>query len=465
PERARHGRHRQAAAVLRRHHERRVHGPDGRRARPRRRGRAVVGGYDQGVLRALQAGSRARQEGDGQREGRREDRRGVPGLRRRPAGAARAVRKVHRLLELSGLQVQAQPAGQRARRGSAHRRGVPHLQQADGHQARSLRQVHRVLGLSRVQDHQAGDPRNRVPAERLQRPAGRAAIAQGTHVLRLLGVSRMQLRRLAAAGGRAMPEVRGDVLDRARRARPPATDVRARGMRLQAGGRDYRRMKQPVTAYLRYLTVEKNASPHTLRSYRSDLADFERHLTATSGSVLDADVRAVRGWLAALHARGLDAASVARKLAAVRSLYRFLVRRHVVDRNPAREVRGPRLSRKLVGFLPIDEATAVLGARALGGASRARDVAILELLYATGLRVSELAGLDVEAIDREARTVRVLGKGRKERVVPYGGAAAQALDAYLGPRAATRGAVFVGARGGRLGVRSIRAIVARAARA
>jgi integrase/recombinase XerC len=224
-------------------------------------------------------------------------------------------------------------------------------------------------------------------------------------------------------------------------------------------------MKQPVTAYLRYLTVEKNASPHTLRSYRSDLADFERHLTATSGSVLDADVRAVRGWLAALHARGLDAASVARKLAAVRSLYRFLVRRHVVDRNPAREVRGPRLSRKLVGFLPIDEATAVLGARALGGASRARDVAILELLYATGLRVSELAGLDVEAIDREARTVRVLGKGRKERVVPYGGAAAQALDAYLGPRAATRGAVFVGARGGRLGVRSIRAIVARAARA
>jgi integrase/recombinase XerC len=224
-------------------------------------------------------------------------------------------------------------------------------------------------------------------------------------------------------------------------------------------------MKSPVTAFLRYLEVEKNASPHTLRSYRADLVDFEAQLAAQSGTPETADVRAVRGWLAALHRRGLDPTSVARKLAAVRSFYRFLVRRGVVERNPAREVRGPRPARKLVGFLPIDETDALVGARALAGSARERDVAILEMLYATGLRVSELAGLDLESVDRDARTVRVLGKGRKERIVPYGVAAARALEAYLGRRATRSGPVFTRARGGRLGVRSIRAVVGRAAAA
>jgi len=224
-------------------------------------------------------------------------------------------------------------------------------------------------------------------------------------------------------------------------------------------------MKSPVTAFLRYLEVEKNASPHTLRSYRADLVDFEAHLAAQSETPETADVRAVRGWLAALHRRGLDPTSVARKLAAVRSFYRLLVRRGVVERNPAREVRGPRPARKLVGFLPIDETDALVGARALAGAARERDVAILEMLYATGLRVSELAGLDLESVDRDARTVRVLGKGRKERIVPYGVAAARALEAYLGRRSTRSGPVFTRARGGRLGVRSIRAVVGRAAAA
>ena len=224
-------------------------------------------------------------------------------------------------------------------------------------------------------------------------------------------------------------------------------------------------MKAPVTAFLRHLDVERNVSPHTLRSYRADLVDFEQHLAAQSLDPVSADPRAVRGWLADLHRRGLEPASVARKLAALRSFYRFLVRRGVVDRNPARELRGPRLTRTLPGFLPIDEAKSLVEARALGGAMRARDVAILELLYATGLRVSELAGLDVDAVDRDARTVRVLGKGRKERIVPYGAAAARALDAYLNARPARRGPLFTGARGGRLGVRSIRAVVERAGRA
>ena len=103
-------------------------------------------------------------------------------------------------------------------------------------------------------------------------------------------------------------------------------------------------MKEPVTAFLRHLEMEKHASPHTIRAYRRDLADFTRSV----GVVPDATARDVRAWLASLHGHGLDAASIGRKLAAVRSLYRFLGRRGMVQRNPAREVRAPRLSRKLV---------------------------------------------------------------------------------------------------------------------
>jgi integrase/recombinase XerC len=225
-------------------------------------------------------------------------------------------------------------------------------------------------------------------------------------------------------------------------------------------------MSDRLAAFLRHLSVERNASAHTIRSYANDLTDFQRFLAARGDDdVADADARAVRAWLAALHARGLAAVSVARKLAAVRSLFRFLVRRGVVDGNPAREVRSPRQPRKLVTFLPIDEVTQLVDGRAVGGASRARDVAILELLYATGLRVSELAGLDLEAVDRDERTVRVLGKGRKERIVPYGGQAAHALEAWLGCRGDAEGALFTNARGGRLTVRSVHTIVRRSARA
>ena len=235
-------------------------------------------------------------------------------------------------------------------------------------------------------------------------------------------------------------------------------------------------MKAPVTAFRRHLDVEKHASPHTVRAYGRDLDHWVRFLTAPAGAVppgaapderrvLEATTRDVRAWLAALHARGLDPVSVTRKLAAVRSLYRFLVRRGAMRRNPGREVRAPRPARKLVTFLPAHEAKAVIDARGLGGEARERDVAVLEMLYATGLRVSELASLDVESVDREARTVRVLGKGSKERMVPYGAPAARALEAYLGRRGTARGPVFVNHRGGRLTPRSIHTIVRRAARA
>ena len=225
-------------------------------------------------------------------------------------------------------------------------------------------------------------------------------------------------------------------------------------------------MTDPQAAFLRHLAVERHASAHTLRSYATDLTEFHQFLAARGiGTVAAADLRAVRAWLAALHGRGLARASIARKLAAVRSLYRFLVRRGVLESNPAREAPGPRQPRRLVPFLPIDEATQLVDGRALGGAARVRDVAILELLYATGLRVSELAGLDLDEVDRSESTVRVLGKGRRERIVPYGVQAARALAAWLGARGDAPGPVFTNARGGRLTARSIHTIVRRSARA
>ena len=225
-------------------------------------------------------------------------------------------------------------------------------------------------------------------------------------------------------------------------------------------------MTDPQAAFLRHLAVERNASAHTLRSYANDLTDFQRFLAGRgTPDMAAADLRLVRAWLAALHARGLAPASVARKLAAVRSCFRFLVRRGVLEGNPAREARSPRQPRKLVSFLPIDEATQLVDGKAIGGSSRARDRAILELLYASGVRVSELAGLDLEDVDRTERTVRVLGKGGKERIVPYGGAAARALEAWLGERGEAGSALFTNARGGRLTVRSVHTIVRRSARA
>jgi integrase/recombinase XerC len=221
-------------------------------------------------------------------------------------------------------------------------------------------------------------------------------------------------------------------------------------------------MSDPLSAFLTYLSLEKGASPHTLRSYRSDLCEF-RAFVGPEKPLKQVDGRMVRAYLAHLHSRGLDASSVARKLAALRSWFRFLVRRRVLARNVAREIRGPRLGRKLVSFLPIDEAQVLVDGKAIGGAARERDVAILELLYATGLRVSELTALDMDDVDRAGQTVRVLGKGRKERIVPFGDRAARALDAYHAWRAERRGTLFANQRGRRLSARAVHAIVRKSA--
>ena len=245
-------------------------------------------------------------------------------------------------------------------------------------------------------------------------------------------------------------------------------------------------MTDTPAAFLRYLAAEKDASPHTLKSYGNDLRQFEAFLASEQLTPRDLTPRHLRAFLVTLHARGLDPASVGRKLAAVRSWLKFLVRRGVLERNPAREVRGPRLPTKQAAFLDPDEAAALVEAprkttshrdRAMGGLGGAprtpptstgltsRDVAILELLYASGLRVSELCGLDLDDVDEAAQTVRVLGKGRKERIVPFGSKAARALAAWRRVRGDADGPLFPARRGGRIGPREVYGIVRAAARA
>ena len=221
----------------------------------------------------------------------------------------------------------------------------------------------------------------------------------------------------------------------------------------------------PVPAFLQYLAAERGASPHTLRSYAADLAELRGFLrTAKVASLAAADARTLRAYLAWLHGRGLAKSSIARKLATARSCFRFLARRGLVAANPARQVASPRLPKRLPSFLPIDESNELLDASHGATLSGRRDHAILELLYASGLRVAECCGLDLEDLDRRHGTVRVLGTGGKERMVPVGDEALAAVEAYLSLRGEAGGPLFRNVRGGRLTTRSVHNIVRRRAR-
>jgi tyrosine recombinase XerC len=218
-------------------------------------------------------------------------------------------------------------------------------------------------------------------------------------------------------------------------------------------------------AFLAHLEREKGASAHTLRAYGSDLRQFAAHLRKQHGRPVepgDVDVLAIRGFLAWLHEKGCDRATVARKLASLRTFFRYLSREGLVRTNPARLIASPRQHRKIPSHLAeVDMAALVEVPGEEESAVLAR--AVLELLYATGIRCSELVGLDLAEIDFEARMVRVLGKGRKERIVPFGGSAHQALLRYLPMRARRRprsDALLVNRRGGRLTDRYIRKLVA-----
>jgi integrase/recombinase XerC len=219
-----------------------------------------------------------------------------------------------------------------------------------------------------------------------------------------------------------------------------------------------------AASFLEYLAVERGASPHTLRNYAIDLRDFTGFLRSERATIVAADARLVRAYLASLHRRRLAKASIGRRLASVRSCFRFLARRGVIAQNPARQVKGPRQPRPLPSFLPKDESKELLDRPTEASTTARRDHALIELLYATGIRVAECCGLDRDDLDRSHQTVRVLGKGDKERVVPVGDAAMAAVDAYLAARGRTGRPLFTNHRGGRLTTRSVQRIVGRQAR-
>jgi integrase/recombinase XerC len=203
-----------------------------------------------------------------------------------------------------------------------------------------------------------------------------------------------------------------------------------------------------------------------VRAYVDDVGQFIAHLRQELGHEprpRDADHLLIRAFLARLHRDGLKKSSAARKLASLRTFFRYLCREGVLDANPARALLSPRLERRIPAHLDEADVARLLAVEGDGGADvRAR--AILELLYATGIRCAELVGLDLPEVDLEDRFVRVLGKGRKERVVPFGGPAERALRGYLPVRAQWRprtDALFVNARGGRLTDRSVRALLQR----
>ena len=227
--------------------------------------------------------------------------------------------------------------------------------------------------------------------------------------------------------------------------------------------------------YLDHLAVERGLSEHTLSAYRRDLRRYVAFLTRRDmlepGEVEEATVRSFVASLSASTHGPNDApyraTSVARTLSAVRSFHRFLLREGVTDRDPAVGVPQPRLPRSLPRPLPVEDVRRLLEAPDEGSPAGLRDRAILELLYGSGLRISELTGLDVDDLDLEEGSVRVLGKGGKEREVPLGSFGRDAVGAYLTrgrpalASVATRGAVFLNARGGRLSRQSCARLLSR----
>ncbi len=225
-------------------------------------------------------------------------------------------------------------------------------------------------------------------------------------------------------------------------------------------------MQEVFNKYLNYLQVERNASPYTVRNYTTDLLGFFHFLQERGlDSLKEVDKTVLRDYLSYLMARRFVRASIARKLSAIRSFYRYLLREEIISTNPIATTVSPKLDKRLPSFLTIEEMERLLEAPDLTTPQGQRDRAFLELLYASGLRVSELANLNLEQITLDTREIRVWGKGAKERMVLMGKPAARALLTYLtqgrpillGNRKTN--AVFLNRFGGRLTERSVQSIL------
>lgn len=225
-------------------------------------------------------------------------------------------------------------------------------------------------------------------------------------------------------------------------------------------------LNDAVTAFERHLRMERNRSEHTVRAYAGDVVSLLEHLRRLGGrDVADLDLRTLRGWLAVLHAGGAARSTLARRAASARTFTAWALTTGQASTDPGQSLASPRPHRVLPHVLAADEASALMELPAGDTAIGRRDRLIVELLYATGIRVGELVNLDVDDVDRSRRVLRVLGKGRKERTVPYGQAAEHALDEWLRsgrPELVVEGsgpALFLGSRGRRLDQRAARRVV------
>jgi len=230
-------------------------------------------------------------------------------------------------------------------------------------------------------------------------------------------------------------------------------------------------MQEIFNKYIDYLQAERNMSGYTVRNYSRDLRDFFDFVMGRGiTSLKDVDKRVLRSYLSQLTAEGRAKSGIARRLSAIRSFYRYLLREEMITASPAATTTSPKLDRRLPAFLTVDEAKRLVESPDLSKPQGQRDRALLELLYASGLRVSELVNMNVEQLNLATNEIRVWGKGSKERVVLIGAPAAHALSTYiqqgrrelLGER--RNNALFVNRYGGRLPARTVQKILEKYAR-
>ncbi len=222
-------------------------------------------------------------------------------------------------------------------------------------------------------------------------------------------------------------------------------------------------MQSAISRFLRYMLVERNAADLTIKSYREDLAGLLEYLGDEPPAPQPSDVTTLelRGYIAALHEAGYAKSSIARRLASLRSFFRFAQREELVDSNPAKPLRNPRPDRKLPHFLSSNDVGRLLDAPPENKQLGIRDRAILETIYSAGLRVGELVAINDEDIDLDDRIVRIRGKGRRERLAPLGSFAERAIKKWLKIRELAAGdqdespPVFVNRFGNRLTTRSV----------
>lgn len=247
-------------------------------------------------------------------------------------------------------------------------------------------------------------------------------------------------------------------------------------------------VREHLKAFLEHLELNENASAHTVRAYDSDLTQYLAFLAGHTGRRVSdlepghLDHLGARAWLGDLHRRGNTKSSAARKLSAVRAFGRYLRREGILEGDPAALVGTPKREQRIPNHLAVDEIAKLLEMPDTSQPLGRRDKAILELFYASGLRLSELVGLDLEDVNLSGRVVRVLGKGRKERIVPFNRPTADALRAWLGDRDGLRAGsegkhrglrdgsgsrrrprepLFLNYQGGRLSTRSVDKLVRR----